>query len=445
MQKSARSPTSYRSLAQEKQASLSLSAQQQTALEQLHDFVNSSESFFVLEGYAGTGKTTLLQAFVAQLQERGDRRPIVFSAFTNKATKVLAQMMAEWGLAIDCLTCCQLLGLRPQINQETGEQEFIPDKDQKSSFEKYALVVVDECSMVNQNLWELLITEVACFHTSVQLLFVGDSAQLPPINEVCSQTFVAIANKALLTDVIRYGGAIGVLAESIRCGLDAQRLPPIVTDLNAEQTEGTVVLRTSDWERQLVRAFSCDRAQSDPDYVRALAYTNKRVNALNRQIRDAIFGREVPRFVPGERLIAMHPVFGSEEEILMQTSSECTVEEAWEDESQGWRIWCLYVENDANLIFTLRVLHESEQGRLKRALNKLAEEKQWQDFWSLKQRFASVNYSYALTIHKSQGSTFQNVFLDLPDAMRNRNARERNQLLYVAVTRAAKRLFVRHA
>ncbi len=445
MKKSAKGPSIYQSLAQEMRSNLDLSDQQQTALEQLQDFVDGSESFFVLEGYAGTGKTTLLQAFVAQLQSQGDHRPIVFSAFTNKATKVLAQMMAAWGLGVDCLTCCQLLGLRPQINQETGEQEFIPDKDQDSSFGKYALVVVDECSMVNQNLWELLITEVSCFHTSVQILFVGDSAQLPPINEVCSQTFVAIANKALLTKVVRYGGAIGVLAELIRCNLTSHRLPQLTTDLNAERTEGTVVLQTSDWERQLVRAFSCDHSQANPDYVRALAYTNRRVNALNRQIRDAIFGKEVPRFVPDERLIAMHPIFGSEDEILMQTSSECIVEEAWEDESQGWRIWCLFVENDANLVFTLRVLHESEQVRFKRELDQLAKAKQWQDFWDLKQRFASVNYSYALTIHKSQGSTFQNVFVDLPDAMRNRNVRERNQLLYVAVTRAAQRLFLRQA
>jgi exodeoxyribonuclease V len=421
---------------------LTLSKPQQQALEALQAFVEGSDSFFVLEGYAGTGKTTLLQAFVAQLQGKGDARSIVFSAFTNKATKVLAQMMAQWGLAVDCLTCCQLLGLRPQINIETGEQEFIPDKDQKSSFGKYDLVIVDECSMVNQNLWELLTTEVSCFYPSVQILFVGDSAQLPPVHEVASQTFT-IANKVLLTEVVRYGGAIGVLAESIRCGLEAQRLPLIITDLNAEQTEGTVVLKTAAWERQLVRAFSCDRSQADPDYVRTLAYTNKRVNALNGQIRDAIFGHAAPRFVPDERLIAMHPIFGTEDEILMQTSSECVVEEAWEDESQGWRIWCLYVQNDASLIFTLRVLHESEQGRFKRELDQLAKAKQWQEFWSLKQRFASVNYSYVLTIHKSQGSTFQNVFLDLPDAMRNRNVRERNQLLYVAVTRAAKRLFIR--
>lgn len=422
---------------------ITLTEHQQTALDQLHNFLDSPERLFVLEGYAGTGKTTLLQAFVSQLKERGDRRDIVFSAFTNKATKVLHQMVSSWGLSVECLTCCQLLGLRPQINPESGEQEFVLDPNEESSFGKFALVVVDECSMVNRNLWELLQTELYAFHLTTQLLFVGDSAQLPPINEPTSQTFVEIAHKAQLTEVVRYGSSIGVLAESVRCHLDTYKLPTFQTDLNADKTEGTVVLRQSDWTQQLLRAFTSEKGQEDSDYVRALAYTNKRVASLNQQIRNAIFGAEACRFVPGERLIAMGPVFRRKDEIVMQTSSECWVEDAYEDDSSGWQVWRLFVVTDANFDVEVTVLHESEHQRFQKELKRLAEGKQWQDFWLLKQqRFANLNYSYALTVHKSQGSTFQNVFVDLPNLMRNSNIRERNQLLYVAVTRAAKRLFV---
>lgn len=421
---------------------LTLTTDQQNALEQLDQFLDSPERLFVLEGYAGTGKTTLLQAFVSELYARGDRRAIVFSAFTNKATKVLTQMVADWGIKVDCLTCCQLLGLKPQIDPETGAQEFIPDSDQENSFGKFALVVIDECSMINLNLWQLLLTEITAFHLTSQILFVGDSAQLPPINETASQTFTSITNKAVLTEVVRYGSSIGLLAESIRRDLNAPRLPAWQTQLNPERTEGTIVLGGADWTKQLLRAFKSDKSQADPDYVRALAYTNKRVMALNRRIRDAIFGPEVGRFVPGERLIAMSPVFRREEEILIPTSAECWVEAAEERELAGWRVWQLSVETDTTSAEVL-VLHEMEQPRFRRELARLAEQKQWQDFWQLKQqRFANLNYSYALTVHKSQGSTFENVFVDLPNLLRNRNVRERNQLLYVAVTRAAQRLFL---
>lgn len=423
--------------------SIALTTHQQAALDQLHSFLDSPERLFVLEGYAGTGKTTLLQAFVAQLKDRGDRRAIVFSAFTNKATKILNQMVSSWGLDVECLTCCQLLGLRPQIDPETGEQDFVPDPEEQNSFGKFALVVVDECSMVNRNLWELLQAELYTYHLTTQILFVGDSAQLPPINETSSQAFLNIPNKALLTEVVRYGNSIGVLAESVRCNLEAYRLPTFHTDLNVDKTEGTVVLRQSDWTKQLLRAFASKKAQENSDYVRALAYTNKQVAALNRRIRAAIFGADVSRFVPGERLIAMSPVFRRKDEILMQTSSECWVEEAYEDDSSGWRVWRLLIETDTDLDMDVTVLHESEQTRFQKELQRLAEGKQWQDFWQLKQqRFANLNYSYALTVHKSQGSTFENVFVDLPNLLRNKNIRERNQLLYVAVTRAAQRLFV---
>lgn len=430
-------------MAVETKTDITLTPHQQIALDHLHTFLDSPERSFVLEGYAGTGKTTLMQAFVSQLKAQGDRRAIVFSAFTNKATKVLNQMVSAWGLDVECFTCCQLLGLRPQINPETGEQDFVPDPNEESSFGKFALVVVDECSMVNRNLWELLQTELYAFHLTTQLLFVGDSAQLPPINEPTSQTFLEIPHKAQLTEVVRYGSSIGVLAESVRCNLDAYRLPTFHTTLNEAKTEGTVILRQSDWTKQLLRAFTSEKGQEDSDYVRALAYTNQRVADLNQQIRNAIFGANACRFVPGERLIAMNPVFRRKDEILMPTSSECWVEDADEDESSGWRVWRLFVVTDANFDAEVTVLHESEQQRFQQELKRLAEGKQWQDFWLLKQqRFANLNYSYALTVHKSQGSTFQNVFVDLPNLMRNSNIRERNQLLYVAVTRAAKRLFI---
>ena len=72
----------------------------------------------------------------------------------------------------------------------------------------------------------------------------------------------------------------------------------------------------------------------------------------------------------------------------------------------------------------------------------LAEEKRWREFWELKLLFHDVRYAYSLTIHKAQGSTFENVFVDVRDLYINRKTYERNQLLYVAVTRSAKRLFI---
>lgn len=419
----------------------SLTAEQQRALQALDAFVQGDEKFHLLTGYAGTGKTTLLQVFIQGLRQRGDNRPIVLTAFSNKATKVLTLMAAQWRLQIDAMTCCKLLGLRPEINEETGKQVFQSDRRQASQLDRYRLVIVDECSMINQELWDLLVNAVANLYQRTQILFVGDSAQLPPVNEPESPCFGQILQRSELTEVVRYGGAIGVVAEDLRRHLDRPQLPRFQSDTNSTYTEGCFVVPRGTWEALLVRAFSSEAYQQNPDQVRALAYTNRRVQQLNRIIRGAIYGPNTLRFVPGERLIALNPCL-QEESIILPTSAECEVLEVARGREGEWPVWLLEVETEEWEYRTLRVLHESGQGEFQARLNFLAQERRWMEFWDLQQQFHTVDYAYSLTIHKSQGSTFQDVFVDIPSMATNRNSLERNQLCYVAFTRAAKRLFL---
>ena len=83
---------------------LELNHQQQDALALMEAFVASEERLFLLTGYAGTGKTTLLQALLTRLRDSGDRRKVAFTALSNKATKVLAEMAFHWSLNVDCMT-----------------------------------------------------------------------------------------------------------------------------------------------------------------------------------------------------------------------------------------------------------------------------------------------------------------------------------------------------
>ena len=423
------------------QAGLALTAEQAAALEALDSFVQGEEKLYLLTGYAGTGKTTLLQRFIRGLRDRGDQRPIVLSAFSNKATKVLVAMAAQWGLEIDAMTCCKLLGLRPVINEDDGKQMFQLDRQQGSQIDRYRLVIIDECSMINQELWELLVNAVSNLYRGTQILFVGDSAQLPPVNEPESACFRQIVHRAELTEVVRYGGAIGVIAEDIRRNLERDRLPRFTSDTNTDNTEGCFVLPRPAWETLLIRAFTSPAYQKNPDQVRALAYTNRRVAQLNHTIRSAIYGSNALRFVPGERLIALTPCL-EEDAIVLPTSAECEVIHAARGREGEWPLWILEVETENGDYKTLRVLHESGQAEFKAKVDVLAQEKRWMEFWDLQQRFHAVDYAYSLTIHKSQGSTFQDVFVDVPSMLSNRNLIERNQLCYVAFTRAAKRLFL---
>jgi exodeoxyribonuclease-5 len=295
--------------------------------------------------------------------------------------------------------------------------------------------------MINEEMWLLLIAAISDLHKRTQILFVGDVAQLPPINEDESQVFSQIYQRSDLTEVVRYGGAIGILAESIRNQLTSSYLPRFVTDASGDRTEGVFIASLKEWEKLLVKAFQSQAYKDDADYVRAVAYTNARVTQLNQQIRDAIYGQGKPRFVVGERLVANAPYLINDAMIL-PTSGECEVLELATGEQGAWQVWFLHVLTDDGKYRNLTVLHERSQSEFVRLLDMYAKEKRWQEFWNLKTLFAELTYAYCLTIHKSQGSTFQNVFVDVPNASRNRNIRERNQLLYVAVTRAAKRLFI---
>ena len=420
---------------------IDLTSQQQDALVSLKAFVDSNERLFLLTGYAGTGKTTLLQALITQLRDAGDRRKVAFTALSNKATKVLAEMAFRWSLNVDCMTCCRLLGLQPTIDKETGMQKFTRDRKKKGLIRYYKLVIVDECSMINQEMWMLLVDAVSRLDAETQLLFVGDPAQLPPVNEVRSLCFEQIIQRFDLTEVVRYGGAIGVLADKIRKNLDQPRLPQFSRDLNEEKTEGVVVVPHLQWEQLINRAFSSDRYIANPNQVRVLAYTNRRVNHLNAKIRQSIYGNEPNRFVMGERLTANSPCLEGDT-ILLQTSQECEVLDIDLGTSDKWQVWFLQVETEWGDYYRLRVLHECEQKQFERDLKLLAEARQWKAFWDLKQFFHDLNYSYCLTVHKSQGSTFQDVFIDVPNLRLNRKVSERNQLYYVALTRAAKRVFL---
>ncbi|MGC1307873.1 MAG: AAA family ATPase [Phormidesmis sp.] len=420
---------------------IALSQQQWQALQALEDFVHSDEKIYLLTGYAGTGKTTLLQALITRLQQQHDGRPIALTALSNKATKVLQTMAYRWGCEVDCMTCCKLLGLRPVIDKETGGQKFEPDQGRKNLTTEYDLVVVDECSMINQEMWELLVNSVSRFTQGTQLLFVGDSAQLPPVGEVEAPCFERILYRSDLTEVIRYGGAIGLLAEDVRTNLERTSMPRAKSDRNSTNTEGIFTISQPHWEQLMLRAFKSAAYEKDPDQVRVLAYTNARVNYLNNKIRAAIYGDKAARFVAGERLVAKNVCLGKDS-ILLQTSEECTILDAYLVRFEGWQVWELEIMTEEHQEKTLRVLHEDEQPRFKALLSDYSEKKQWMSFWDYKQLFHEVSYAYSLTVHKSQGSTFQDVFVDVPNLMLNRKVTERNQLYYVAFTRAAKRLFL---
>ena len=425
---------------------IELTESQTLAKATIEEWLESGATFAVLTGYAGTGKTTVLQQIVKQVI---DTRSVAMASPTHKATSVLRRMSAEWGINVQCVTVHQLLGLKPRvINAETGEQKFIPDPGVIPKVDQFSLIIIDECSMIGTDLFEHIynaVVESADIFHSAQVLFVGDPAQLNPVNESASPSFDVNGVQVSLTEIVRYSGAIAHLAEDVRINNRRVKFPrfEMMRDDNSNGIYAYQANQSAQWQRQLIRAFEKSIEINSPDFVRVLAYTNTRVVELNSIIKHAIHGDDCPRFFPGQRLMANSPIMDGSK-TLIPNSAEFTIitadkttfpcrGEQWE----GWRL-----TTDFEGLKEVRVLAKTKEPALRQALASLKRDKRWKEFYRLLQYWHDVRDVFALTVHKSQGSTFSNVFLDADNLRICRKTAERNALLYVALTRASQRVMV---
>ncbi|MBD0261179.1 MAG: AAA family ATPase [Tolypothrix sp. Co-bin9] len=164
---------------------------------------NDPDSPFVLRGYAGTGKTFCAQRIIKALQPNGK---VAICAPTHKAVHVLRRMAQEYDLKdVYIATLHSLLHIMPGEYDALGRQKLKANEWSKEPwFHEFALVVIDEASMVDSELMVLIEEQ------EVPTLFMGDPAQLPPINETESPVFQIPAGYEL-TQVMRYEGAIAQL------------------------------------------------------------------------------------------------------------------------------------------------------------------------------------------------------------------------------------------
>ncbi|MEG4574164.1 ATP-binding domain-containing protein [Microcoleus sp. N3A4] len=196
---------------------------------------------------------------------------------------------------------------------------------------------------------------------------------------------------------------------------------------------------------------------SNPDCFRILCWTNKRVNYYNQAVREQLYSRTTARFISGERLITKKPVLAPDgKTVILATSTEFTIQQVEISQHYGYRVWLLKIMTDDGLFRQIFVLHESESKRYQAELKeKLKSAKRngflWQKYyWFKDDVFAEVDNCFALTIHNSQGSTFDEVGLDSNDILTRllvgkemssqEKLKEYHRLLYVGTSRCRQRI-----
>ena len=400
-------------------------------------------SFFLLFGGAGTGKTFCVRTLIERRIGR-----IVFTAPTNKATKVLRQTLTSEGFKPECATTYSLLGLRLEAN---GEVKELREPEDPIDLNGVRLIVVDEGSMVNAELFKHLRNASDGF--GIPVLVMGDAAQLPPVKETASPVW-GIRDRAELTQVMRYGDSLLAFATEVR---EAQALafPRIrVRDMN-DSERGLFTLGPG-FELRIREAAEA-RLFDIPDEAgmaraKVISWRNVKVDQYNRLIRSAIFGAEAARaaWLTGDRVIFTAPARTLDDQPLAATDDEGLVDgldEGWHPLYEQYKVWNIRILLDSGRVVTARVMHEASARDYANELESLAatarvDKRRWRDYWALREAFHQLRHGYAVTAHRAQGSTYEQVFVDWRDILINQNRKEAYQCLYVAVTRAKHRVMM---
>lgn len=366
------------------------SGQQATAIQKVADWHRSyvpgdksGQQVFRVFGYAGTGKTTLAREFASQISGTA-----CFAAFTGKA----ALMMRRNG----CEGASTIHGLIYEARQRAdGSVEFALNQDSPAA--AAALIVIDECSMVDKDLGNDLLS------FGRPILVLGDPAQLPPVRS--AGFFTNCEPDVMLTEIHRQaeGNPIIQMATEVRSG-------GLIT--HGVYGESRVIERGTLSAEEVLAADQL------------LVGKNVTRSAYNRKIRG-LKGFESRLPEAGDRLVCLNNdsplgIFNGGLFEVIETSSE----------------------GDDDQCVSMRVKSEDFEGRppteirvRKEFFTGGAEDIDWRDLRGTQQ----FDFGYALTTHKAQGSQWSDVivydesgvFLD-----------DWRRWLYTAITRASDRITI---
>jgi exodeoxyribonuclease-5 len=404
----------------------------------------------LLTGYSGTGKSFLVTKIIEGLIANDRNLVVGITAPTNKAVRVLKNLSSidENHRQVGFNTLHSLLGLKRVITNE-GKEEYKADFN-SSDISEYNIIIVDEVSMLDNEIYNTLI--LSAKRNKIMLLFIGDRGQIPPVNGGESVLFsIDLENNFNLSDIIRQakGNPIVDLAQKIRSN-ESYVLETTVDEKN----NGIIVVKLNTEMPLLEHYFKSDNFNSDPNFIKVLAWTNSAVNYYNGKIRAMIYGEGAGKICVGEKMICNKPIIDSKKRVLLNNNDEFEVISfSMKEENRKYTFSYYSIAVMSNGVrHVIKVLAEKSEASFQKELLKLktkannssamSKRNAWSAYFKLLDRYADIKYNYALTVHKSQGSTFDNVIVINCDIKRVRNNTERGQLLYTAVTRAKDKLFI---
>ncbi len=444
-----------------------LTSSQEKLVDALAGFTLSKEddTVLIVGGYAGTGKTTTLSAYVEMLAEY--KMKSILLAPTGRAAKVFASYSKQSAYTIH-------KKIYRQKSSKDGFGRFVLDKNLHAR----TIFIVDEASMISNQKAEGLVfgsgyllddlIEYVYNGKACKLILAGDIAQLPPVGLDISPALDAkkisrysdTVLKENLVEVVRQKSESGILfnATLVRNKIESENFNlPLFRLKNFKD-----IVRVSGEELIDVISDSYDSYGLEETIV--VNRSNKRANGFNEGIRNSILGRE-EEIVPGDLLMVVkNNYYWLKDNLEFDFIANGDIIEVQKilkyHDLYGYRyadclVRLIDYDMELEVKLLLDVLHEETPS--------LSGEKNRELFYTIledysqikpkKKQYESVKnneffnaiqvkYAYAITCHKSQGGQWKSVFIDQGYITMERIDKEYLRWLYTALTRATEKVYL---
>lgn len=466
-----------------KSGGITYNKEQQSAIINAVSFLKTNTDptqYYVIEGKAGTGKTTIAKEILKEFEDE----QIYVAAVSHKAKGVIKSSFVDDTRGKKFFSIAGLLGMKGINDNDTQTTKFqvglkVPLLDNPP-----ALLVIDEASMITEDVLKKIIDINSSLSRPFQMLFLGDIGQIQPIRDEQSEfyrTHKDLLNKksdifnskhkSKLITRVRQGEANPILPYADYFWENSQKENP---ELNPTQhivrnnqitDKGSLLFSNSESEvlNSVIKAVKNAVEKGLTNHVKIVTYHVNEKTELNQKIHEALFGKDSD-YSKGDMLILNSPYDLPDVNATMENSSEIQIKSIQDEDTDEFGVHTLYLETNGTAYTrtgneqkdcVIQVVSRNDIGLYnqklqelasyaKRQTNRALKKQAWSDFWEYKGRYADVDFGYAITAHKSQGSTYDIVVVDEKDIMGTTatSNQEKSELIYTALTRPRKTAIV---
>lgn len=461
---------------------------QQKAIDNIISFIaapfNPAKYIVGLTGAGGTGKTFITKYIISHCKYSNS--VIKCTSSTHKACRVFSQALD--GKDVD--TIQSTFGLRLDLRLE----DFDPTNPQfnpmaKPKLENIKLLLVDEASMLPSKLVTFICNE--CKKLEIKIIFIGDNYQLAPVNEKKSIAFDRCFEINQLKEIVRQAAnnPITNLLELLRYDIEHHTYRFLeyisknigVTNYN-DINEGFCICGKESFRHLINMSFNDEAYKKNIDMYRIIAYTNACVSGWNSYIRNTIIQDSDKNIITKNDLIMSYETIVNEfMEIVINNSEEYIINDIvnFVDDSYGFKGFLVKFQLihggmitrplfiiDHRDKFTIQKYHKTITSLISSAKSASGGTRvsKWKAYYEFKKKYLiaaniidrngktlysrDIDYGFAITAHKSQGSTYDTVFIDVNDMVYDRmgkpyaNQEDLLRRLYVGCSRARTELIL---